>query len=95
MAANVLNSRRAAQVSVLVVRAFVRLRQALATHKELALKLAELERKLATHDTAIREIVGAIKRLAALPPSEPEKSKIGFGVKETAAPYHRKRRRVR
>jgi hypothetical protein len=85
MAANVLNSRRATQMSVLVVRAFVRLRQALASHKELALKLAELERKLATHDAAIQEIVDAIKQLAALPPPEPQKSRIGFGVKEAAA----------
>jgi len=95
MAANVLNSRRAAQMSVLVVRAFVRLRQALVNHKEVALKLAVLERKLATHDTAIREIIEAIKQLAALPAPEPEKSKIGFGVKEAAAAYHRRRRRVR
>jgi len=95
MAANVLNSGRAAQVSVLVVRAFVRLRQAFAAHKELAQKLAELERKVVTHDTAIREIVEAIKQLAALPSPEPEKSKIGFGVKEASAPYHRRRRRVR
>jgi hypothetical protein len=53
----------------------------------------ELERKVETHDIAIREIVEAIKQLAALPAPEPDKSKIGFGVKEAAAPYHRMKRR--
>ncbi len=77
MAANVLNSRRAVQASVHVVRAFVRLRQALATHHELAQKLAELERKVGTHDEAIRGILAAMRQLMD-PPPEPPKERIGF-----------------
>ncbi len=77
MAANVLNSRRAVEASVYVVRAFVRLRQELATHKKLAHKLVELERRVGTHDTAIRELVTAIRRLAAPPPG-PTRPRIGF-----------------
>ena len=77
MAANVLNSRRAVEASVYVVRAFVRLRQVLATHKELAHKLAELERRVGTHDAAIRELVIAIRRLAEPPPGPP-RPRIGF-----------------
>ncbi len=77
MAANVLNSRRAVEASVYVVRAFVRLRQVFATHKELAHKLVELERRVGTHDAAIRELVTAIRRLAKPPPNPPQR-KIGF-----------------
>lgn len=79
MAANVLNSPRAVHMSVLVVRAFVRMRQVLAAHKELAAKLAELERKLGTHDEQIETIFEAIRQLMS-PPSSPER-RIGFDVK--------------
>ena len=54
MAASVLNTRRAIEMSVFVVRAFVRLCEVLAAHKELAAKLAALERKVASHDKHIR-----------------------------------------
>ena len=102
MAAMVLNSPRATEASVYVVRAFVKLKDTLGEHKELAAKLAELDRKVATHDIAIREIVQAIQRLAALPPPgpdepeerEPDKPPIGFRVRETAAPYRRIRPRA-
>ncbi len=77
MAANVLNSRRAVHASVYVVRAFVRLRQVLATHRDLAEKLAELERRIGTHDGAIRELMTAIRQLME-PPPEPHKERIGF-----------------
>lgn len=88
MAATVLNSPRAVQASVFVVRAFVRMRQTLTAQKEFAEKLAEFERKLATHDVAIREVVEAIKQLAALPePADdegaPPKNGIGFLPKRT------------
>jgi hypothetical protein len=76
MAANVLNSPRAIQASVYVVRAFVRLRQVLAMHKELAQKVAELERRVGGHNVAIRSLMDAIKRLAA--PPQPPKARIGF-----------------
>lgn len=89
MAANVLNSPRAVQMSVFVVRAFVRLRQMIASHKEITAKLAELERKVASHDTHIRTLFEALRRLMA--PPEPKKKRIGFLVKERAARYGRLR----
>jgi len=66
------------EMSVFIVRAFVRLRAFLATHKELAEKLAELGRKLASHDEQIVAIIDAITRLMAAP-SPREKRQIGFG----------------
>ncbi len=81
MAAMVLNSPRATEVSVYVVRAFVELRDTLLTHKELAKRLDELEsrleRKLATHDQAIAGILDAIRQLMA-PPEPTRKRRIGF-----------------
>jgi len=76
MAASVLNFPRAIEMSVFVVRAFVRLREVLGTNKELAVKIAELERRLETHDTAIRGIIAAIKQLMQ-PATRPQR-KIGF-----------------
>jgi len=77
MAANVLHSPRAVEASVLVVRAFVRLRQTLATHRELAEKLAELERRIGSHDEAVRTLMMAIHQLME-PPSQPPGERIGF-----------------
>jgi len=79
MVATVLNSRRAAEVSVFIVRAFVRMRQVLAGHRELALKLAEIERRVAGHDASIRSLIGAIRQLLQPPQPEPRKRRIGFG----------------
>ena len=80
MAAMVLNSPRATEVSVFVGRAFVELRDTLIAHKELAKRLDELEsrleRKLATHDQVITSILDAIRQLMA--PLEPKKRRIGF-----------------
>ena len=81
MAANMLNSETAVDMSVYVVRAFVRIRQFLATHKELAAKFAELERKLGTHDRQIIEIVKVIKQLMAPPPSSAKR--IGFALEKS------------
>ena len=67
MAASVLNTEKAIQISVFVVRAFVKLREMLSRHKELAHKLAELERKLQSHDESIRSLVVAIRELMAPP----------------------------
>lgn len=75
MAANVLNSQRAIEASVYVVRAFVRLRELLATNKDLAQKLAELECTVASHDTHIQSLFEAIRRLMA---PDPPKPRIGF-----------------
>jgi len=93
MVASVLNTKRAIQVSVFVVRAFVKLREMLAAHKELAHKLVELERKLQNHDQSIRSMVVAIRQLMAPPESEPPKRRIGFLVEEPKVPYITKRKR--
>jgi hypothetical protein len=77
MAASVLNSPRAVEVSVLVVRAFVKLRALLFTQKELAKKFTELESRLANHDVAIHQLLAAIRQLMNEPPAPP-KPKIGF-----------------
>jgi phage regulator Rha-like protein len=76
MLANVLNSERAAQTSVQVVRAFVRLRQMLASNAELARKLAALENK---YDAQFKVVFDAIRQLMS-PPAKP-KREIGFHVK--------------
>jgi len=76
MAANVLNSPKAIEASVYVVRAFVRLRRMLATHKELARKLAELERRLDKHDESIVGLMTAIRSL--MEPSAGKCERIGF-----------------
>ena len=76
MTASVLISPRAVEMSIYVVRAFLRLRETLATHKELAAKLAELEQRLETHDHKIVEIVKAIHVLA-MPPEKPVRQ-VGF-----------------
>jgi hypothetical protein len=77
MAASVLNSEQAVKVSVYVVRAFVKLREMLANHKELSGKLAELERKLQRHDSQILTLIEAIRQLLEPPPARPRK-RIGF-----------------
>lgn len=77
MAANVLSSQRAIAASVWVVRAFVRLRETLATHKELARKFAELERRLDTHDEKIVALMAALHGLMN-PPDDPPKGRMGF-----------------
>jgi len=75
MAANVLNSKRAIEMSVFVVRAFVRLRGILSSQVEMLRKLEELEDKVGEHDEALRSIVAAIRQLMAPAPRTP---RIGF-----------------
>ena len=77
MAASVLNSQRAVEVSVFIVRAFVKLRQAIAAHKELAHKIDLLERRLADHDKQIIALIQAIKKFAN-PEPLPQERRIGF-----------------
>lgn len=76
MLGNVLRSERAVEVSIMVVRTFVQVREMLSTHKDLAAKLDQLERKFATHDHAIAGLIDAIRQLTSVPakPSRP----IGF-----------------
>src|SRR5271166_4451254 len=68
MAATVLNSEQAVEMSVFVVRAFVRLREMLATNKEVAARIEELEVHLETHDSKIQKIIEVLKRLTNPPP---------------------------
>jgi hypothetical protein len=79
MAANILNSDRAVEVSVQVVRAFVRLRNLVSTHKEIGAQLAKLESHLAKHDNEIEAIFEAIRGLTALPLKD--QKQIGFRSK--------------
>jgi len=76
MAATILNSPRAIEVSVFVVRAFVRLSRAAADQRQLALRLAELESKYAAHDKNLQVVFDALRRL--MQPPEPKKRRIGF-----------------
>lgn len=87
MLSSVLRSKRAVQVNIEVMRAFVRLRQILSSHKELARKVEELERRIGAHDQQIQAVFHAIRQL--MTPPEPKKRKIGFLVKEGAAKYGR------
>lgn len=75
-AANVLRSTRAVEMSLYVVRAFVQLREMLASNKELAQQFAELERKVSSHDQVITGILKTIREL--MKPPEPNKRPIGF-----------------
>ena len=77
MLSSVLNSERAIQVNILIMRAFTRLREILLTHKDLALKLEALEKKYSEHGEKIRDIFEAIRQLLNPPPEEP-KRRIGF-----------------
>jgi hypothetical protein len=82
MLSSVLRSKRAVQVNIEIMRAFVRLRKILSAHKELERKLAELEKK---YDDQFKVVFDAIRALMA--PSEKPRKKIGFEVKEAAGRY--------
>ena len=98
MAASVLNSPLAVQISVFVVRAFVKMREVLAQNRQLTEKLAELERRLTdrldVHEKAIVHILDEIKKLMEpLPPQpEPKRPEIGFHVRDEiqAKPFARR-----
>jgi hypothetical protein len=76
MVASVLNSKMAIEVSVYVVRAFVKVREVLGAHSELAQKLTELERRVESHDTHIRSLFDAIRQL--MEPPTTKSRRIGF-----------------
>ena len=98
MAANILKSPRAVQMSVFVVRAFVKMRQLLVAQRDLAKKLFELEKKLTerldVHETAIVEVLRQITTLLTPPPPkpkpEPPRRQIGFRVEEKRKKYGRR-----
>jgi len=85
MLSSVLHSRRAIQVNIEIMRAFVRLRRMLASHADLARKLDALERK---YDTQFKVVFDAIREL--MKPPETKKRPIGFLVEEPKVPYIRK-----
>ncbi len=76
MLASVLKSERAIKISIIIVKTFVKLREIIYTHKDLAYKLGELERKIEKHDAEIKDIFAAIRQLMRLP--EESKRRIGF-----------------
>jgi len=85
MLSGVLSSPIAIKVNIEIMRAFIRLRQLLGTHKELARKLAALEQHLRQHDEQIQAIFAAIRQLMAAPERPPKK--IGFQLREKRAAY--------
>jgi hypothetical protein len=92
MAANVLRSPAAVKASIFVVRAFVKLRELLGTHAQLASKLTELERKLEKHDDQIIAIIDAIRELMQ-PPDDPPRKPIGFHTEHLPDPASAKSRK--
>jgi hypothetical protein len=91
MATTVLNSPQAVRMSVFVVRAFVKMREYLLNRAELEKRLADIEKTLLAHDTALRDVYQKIRPLL-LPPPDPPPKRIGFGVKEGRARYGVKRK---
>lgn len=85
MLSSVLRSERAIEINVAIMRTFVKLREAFNANKELAMKLAELERHITDHDVHIQALFDAIQQL--MTPPDPPAKKIGFHVKEGRAPY--------
>jgi ORF6N domain len=80
MLSSVLTSKRAVALNILIIRAFVRLREYLSTHQDLARKLEDVERTQQEHGAHIQQIYDCIDRL--LEPPEPSKRRIGFAVPE-------------
>lgn len=83
MAATVLNSERATKMSIFVVRAFVRIREALASNHEILSKLSQIERRLENHDVDIQQLVEAIRRL--MTPLTRSRRRIGFELPPASA----------
>lgn len=86
MAATVLNSPRAVEMSVFVVRAFVRMRQALLARNAIEKRLDVIEKTLLVHDSGLHDLYDKLRPLL-LPPPDPPRKAIGFAVKERRAAY--------
>ena len=82
MAANVLRSRRAVQMSVYVIRAFVRLREQIGANQAILKRLAEIDKTLLQHDSALRDIYQKLRPLLQ-PPPDPPRRRIGFRKDES------------
>ena len=93
MAATVLNSERAIEMSVFVVLAFVRMRRAIAANRQILAKLAEMERRLESHDEDIQDLMNAIREL--MEPPQPNRRRIGFEVPAASAKSRTKALKVR
>ena len=93
MLSSVLRSPQAVRVNIAIMRAFVRLRQTLALHRDLAQKLADLERRIESHDDSIHNLFDAIRQLMS-PPAMPRRP-IGFQVRERRGEYRVRARRTR
>ncbi|MDI6802885.1 MAG: ORF6N domain-containing protein [Bacteroidota bacterium] len=91
MLSSVLRSKQAIQVNIIIMRAFVKIRQVLLAHKDIEQKLFELEQKIKSHDNQIRNIFEAIRQLMT-PPEKP-KRQIGFRVEEPKQKYSVRRKR--
>jgi len=93
MLSSVLRAPRAVQVNIAIMRVFVRLRETLALHKDLAYRLTQLERKIEGQDASIRTLFDAIRQLMA-PPAKPQRE-IGFHAipRDAASPAKAKVRR--
>jgi hypothetical protein len=85
MLSSVLKSERAVKVNIAIMRAFVKLREALETNRELARKFADLEKRVGKHDKEITAIIEAIRQLMATP--DKPRREIGFHVRETTPRY--------
>ena len=88
MLSSVLRSKKAVQVNIAIMRAFVKLRELLATHKDLAAKIEALERKYEEHDATIAQVFAAIKALMA-PEPVPPSQRIGFRDRSEDKPENR------
>jgi hypothetical protein len=88
MLSSVLNSKRAIQVNIQVMRTFTKLREMMASHKDLSRKLVELEKK---YDSQFKVVFDALRSLVSAP--EPKEKKIGFIVREQRAVYKTARKR--
>jgi len=89
MAATVLNSERAIEMSIFVVQAFVRMRRALAANRQIMAKLAKIESRIESHDADIQDLMGAIRELMA-PPAPPDRRRIGFQLSSRPVKGYRK-----
>ncbi len=78
MAASVINSKRAVEVSIYIVRAFVQMRQMLSQHKEVLRKLSDLEQKVTVHDSHIKSLFNAMRQLIEAPSTSKSKKPMGF-----------------
>ena len=92
MAANILKSKTAVSMSIYVVRAFIRMREELASHRDLEERLDQIEKILLVHDAQLKELFEKIRPLLLPPPDSPKK-RIGFEIKEPKIAYKRRKRK--